>query len=237
MQVGKHIVISTMIIASFAIQRVSFALDKERDTAIRQLITNFIHDNAQLNAQDKIDINIAESALPTDLPNCPTPIHVAWPDAMNAETATSVLLSCQGAVSWQSYIPVSIQVSTPVMYAKHSIPLHETINGDDIDLKWVDKKLLYNGYFQSSQEIIGSIATHTIMAGAVLNPHMIQSPRIIARNQVITITAESNGVRVSMKGITRSEGGLHDTIKVYNPASKRIIDAMVVGPNDAKVIA
>jgi flagella basal body P-ring formation protein FlgA len=127
-------------------------------------------------------------------------------------------------------VPVNVSILTKVVVAKHNIPSHQIVTNDDLDFASNDRNHLYSGYFTTIDMVVGQMSNQSIAAGMVITKKNIQQPTLVHRNEVIDLTANNNSITVTMKGVARSEGGLHDMIKAYNPSSKKLLDAVVIGP-------
>lgn len=212
-----------------------FAENIETSEHLASIAKNFITQNIQIAADESMEIQ----AFPanTQVAACNKEITAAFPKNSTTEQVTSIELTCNDANPWQIYVPVDIQVFTKVVIAKRTIPPKEILSEEDLDFAPKNKNRLYNGYYTSKEEIIGNESAHLITAGTVLTKKNIELPLLVHKNQAISIFAQSNAVLVTMQGIAKSDGAKDAVIKVYNPSSKRTLDAVVVGPNRAQVIA
>ena len=52
---------------------------------------------------------------------------------------------------------------------------------------------------------------------------------VVTRGQTVTMTFEAPGVELTAMGRAMSEGGIGDTVVVQNPASYRMVNAVVTG--------
>jgi len=213
-----------------------FAADQfEKPEHINEVVKNFLAQNIQTAPDETLEIKVNQSNAPLNVPVCASDISAAYPADANREQLSSVQLSCNDAKPWQIVVPVDVQVFSKVLVAKHTIAAKETISDEDVDYTVYNKNHLYNGFFTRKEDVIGSQAAYLVPAGTVLTKKNMQQPLLITRNQTITIVAQSNSIVVSMQGIARTDGALNAMIKVYNPSSKRTLDAIVIGPNKAQV--
>jgi flagella basal body P-ring formation protein FlgA len=225
-----------MIFASFCCQLAS--ADTFESPAHLQAITQaFLTQNITADPDDTVVININPSIAKLQLPTCNTDIQISFPINTNKDQATGVELACIGTSTWHVLVPVEVQINTKVLVAKQTLMPKEPITEDDIDYATYDKNHLYNSYFKNKEDVVGQVASHLITPGMVLTKKNLQQPILIHRNEVISLTAKIHSIAVTMQGIARSDGSLNTTIKVYNPTSKRLVDAVVVGPNKAEIVA
>lgn len=89
----------------------------------------------------------------------------------------------------------------------------------------------------SPDNAIGLAARRTMRPGETLRQTDLIKPEIVARNDNVTITYQTPGVTLTVRG-KALEGGAHgDVISVTNVQSKRLIHATVAGPGHVVVTA
>ncbi len=60
-------------------------------------------------------------------------------------------------------------------------------------------------------------------------------PEIVARNDTVTIVYQVPGVTLTLRGQAKDAGALGDTISVVNIETKRVVQAVVSGPDRVMV--
>ncbi|MHA1524996.1 MAG: flagellar basal body P-ring formation chaperone FlgA [Alphaproteobacteria bacterium] len=78
--------------------------------------------------------------------------------------------------------------------------------------------------------IIGKSARRSLPAGQPLRPGDIQTPRVVRKNQLVTIEFRAPGMVVTTRGRALREGGVGDAVPVINVRSNKIIDAVIKAP-------
>lgn len=231
-----HVSLLLCVFLSIFSYNTCFALSFEPIENLKNISQDFVKKNIALNDGDKLNIQFNQGDLPTRLPLCSKPIEPSFPNEVNKEQITAVTLTCNGLNPWHVYVPVDVQIITKVLVAKHAIVPDQVISEDDVDFAEYDTRHLYSGFFKDKNLVIGQTTSHTIPEGAVLNKKNIHSPFLVHRNQEVDLVAKANTVEVTMKGISKSDGGMNDSITAYNPSSKKILNAIVIGVDKAEVI-
>ncbi|MEA1832968.1 flagellar basal body P-ring formation chaperone FlgA [Methylobacterium durans] len=77
--------------------------------------------------------------------------------------------------------------------------------------------------------IAGEVAQRTLAAGAVLRMSDTAPPELVGRGEAVNIVYETPGVSLSMRGQANEAGRLGSTVSVLNVASKKTLQAVVVG--------
>lgn len=204
---------------------------------LKEIAKTYVIKNVGIDPGESIEVLVNQSNSPLQVPVCGKIIEASLPENHNKEQITSVELACQGPASWRVLVPVEVQILSNVIVAKRTLTPKEVISEEDLDFTVANKNRLYTGYYKRKEDVVGKVSNHLITAGTILTPKSIQSPILIHRNQAINIISRSNAVVVTMQGIAKSDGALNEMIKVFNPSSKRTLDATVVGPNKAEVAA
>ena len=233
----EHIVTILFAILFCAYTNIASAGYYEPYEHLGKLAKDFVTKNVNIDPEDTLNVKVSSDLTIPKVPVCKLPIHADMPANTNLDQVTGVELTCNDQPSWHVLVPVNVEIMTKVLVAKQPILPKQEITEELLDYASYDKNSLFNSYYKNKDEIIGQIATHMISAGTVFTRKNLQAPVLIHKNEVVNLVARSHAVSVSMQGIAKSDGCLHDTVKVYNPVSKRVIDAVVAGPNRAESIA
>lgn len=224
-----------LLIPSLLVSTTTYAA-YESINHIAKVANDFVISNIQLEPDETIDVKINHANIPMQLAECNKELDAAFPRNANRERINAVEIACNGDKPWQTLVPVYVDIATKVLVAKHALQAHDTITADDVELASYSKNRLYSGYFKNPEEVIGNVATYPIAAGTVITKKNMQQPKLIHSNQSLNVISRHNAVMITMQGIAKSDGGMNDVIKVFNPSSKRTIDAVVVGPNRAEIV-
>ena len=227
----------TVLTVIFLFSNISYANNEESIAHIQNVVKQFITREVELGPDETLEVKMNHADAHFQVPACSTDIEptLAQKTALGQQVSTIELI-CNGSKPWRLYVPVDVQVYKKVLAVKHTIPAKESITESDIDYVIANKNRLYHGYYVKKDEVIGTVALHTIRAGSILTKKSLHLPVLVQRNQAISIIAKSNTITVTMAGVAKSDGSLNSLIKVFNPSSKRTIDAIVVGPNKAQVV-
>lgn len=227
----KSILFMTIFLSS-----ANFANQIEPIDNIKNTAKQFVIANTELDPDDTLEVNINQNSSQFQVQACSKPLRAELPKNGNKGVISTVELACDGDQPWHIFVPVDVQIFSKVLTAKRTLAAKETITEEDIDYTMANKNRLYTGFFTKKEEIVGNVTSHVITAGAVLNKKNVQLPVLIFKNQTISLIARSNAVVVTMAGIAKTDGALNSIIKVFNPSSKRTLDAIVIGPNKAQVV-
>ena len=152
-----------------------------------------------------------------------------------------------GAVSVEVYVDGEIyirfdpspylSVSAPVFKTTRSLDRGEVLSESDFEAVSVDVREIPSGeIFTSADDIIGLSARMNITSGKILTDSLLELPTLVFRGDVVYVVVPFGNISVTLKGTALDSGAMGDEIRVRNPDSNVIIDAVVTGPSTAEVI-
>ena len=87
----------------------------------------------------------------------------------------------------------------------------------------------------SAATVGGEVAQRTLSQGAILRTGDTAPPELVARGEAVTIVYESPGISLAMRGQATDAGRMGATVNVINIASKKVLQAVVIGPGRVSV--
>src|SRR5579864_9516265 len=121
-----------------------------------------------------------------------------------------------------------------VVVPAHDIVRGDTISESDLTFATVDGAALMSGVPTRVEEVKGMQARRTLSAGQPFRGDDVRRPIVITRGQTVTMEFDAPGVQLTAMGRAMSEGGIGDTVTVQNPASYRMISAIVTAPGTVR---
>jgi flagella basal body P-ring formation protein FlgA len=205
-------------------------------THLNELAKAFVVANTTLENGDRLEVQLSQGANELQVSPCSSTIDVSLPPNATFDHINTLVMHCTGPEAWQVYVPVTTHVFTKVLVAKQPIPSNEIIDEAMLTYGEQDKNQLYSGYFKDMNAVLGQVSSGTIATGSVLTKHNVSKPILIHQNQNVAIIAQKGAILVKAEGIAKSDGALNDTIKVYNPSSKRMIDGIVISGSSIEAL-
>jgi flagella basal body P-ring formation protein FlgA len=86
-----------------------------------------------------------------------------------------------------------------------------------------------------AQAVLGLAARHSLRPGQPLAAGDLMKPEVVGRNDTVTIVYEVPGVTLTLRGQAKDAGAIGDTISVVNVETKRVMQAVVSGPDRVAV--
>lgn len=119
-----------------------------------------------------------------------------------------------------------------VYQSTRDISRHSLINEDDFQM--IETELT------SGREFLGRLdsknrATKLIQKGRILEANQIQPVPLVAKGNIVNVIITDGNILIKMTGVAGKDGWLGDRITVQNPASKKVFQGRVSGPNLVEV--
>ncbi len=114
------------------------------------------------------------------------------------------------------------------------------VKAADVELQLIDantKSVGQRAAADSVEKLIGMETRQAIQAGDIVFTDLVQSPILVKRGDVITVTSQSGGIRVRTSGRALKDAAQGELVQVESLGSREKYDARVVGPREAAVYA
>ncbi len=205
------------------------SLEDIRSTAKQFAISNFV----DADSDSEIEIGYLDSRL--KLNHCDHPLTAEPLSQRNQNTNFTITVRCSGSKPWSVYVPVKIRTYISVLVSKRPLARGIKVTADDFAMEKLEISKLRNGYFTSSENLIGRIPKRSLPKGKVVSPNDLETYKIINRGSKVSIMAQLQGINVRMPGRALSDGAKGEMIKVENLSSKRVIEAVAIKPGIVQV--
>ena len=147
----------------------------------------------------------------------------------------SVVFNVNGLFQKKVSVTVDIEVLTEVVVTKRPFGRYKMITEDDICLQKRDISKLPSNIITSSEDVLGKRAKRAINAKTVLRADLIEFPPLVRRGDIVSIIAESDGLKITALGEVKEKGHMGEKIRVVNLDSKKGIYARVLNSNTVRV--
>lgn len=111
----------------------------------------------------------------------------------------------------------------------------EAVTATDLTVERRPRETVPNDAVGAPALVVGQVAQRPVGAGALLRSGDVAPPDLVARGEGVTIVFETAGVSLSMRGTANESGRLGTSVAVTNTASKKVLQAVVVGPGRVSV--
>ena len=103
------------------------------------------------------------------------------------------------------------------------------------DLQWSDEAVAGPDTPDRAEAVIGMAARLPLRAGASVSAHELVAPKVIRRDQMISIDYVADGISLSLSAKAMGDAAAGDTVQAMNLSSKKVIEAVATEPGHAAV--
>ncbi len=165
---------------------------------------------------------------------CDGKLEAFLPPGAQGMGNTTVGVRCP-APSWTLYLSAQVIVKGQVLVTTRPLARGERLTEEHVQLVERDLASLPRGYFDDPQPVLGQQTRRHLAADTVLNPQLIEAPRLVRRGEEVTLVADSNGFAIRSRGQALADGSSGEVIRVRSRDSKRIIEGRVLAAGVVKV--
>ncbi|MFO7686476.1 MAG: flagellar basal body P-ring formation chaperone FlgA [Desulfobacterales bacterium] len=196
---------------------------------IRQIVTGFVKTGG---IWGEAEVRVVELTISADrtLPKGRATYRVLPPRHMRSLTTLPLSIVCDVDGRFQKTIRATARVEAlaPVVVAARPIGRLKPISTADLKMEKMNLAELPIQVMTDAEDIIGKRARRNIDAGELLRADLIEMPPLVKRGDMVTIVAESEGIRVTATGEVKSDGLRGERVKVVNLDSNKRLTAQVV---------
>jgi len=128
----------------------------------------------------------------------------------------------------QQWVKADIQVTTPVVVARHPIPRLTEIGAADVKVEKRNLASLSSDTAASAEEVIGKRSRRQIRAGEPIRLGQVEVAPVVRRGDLVTLKVESDHFLVTARGKVLENGRPGEIIRVENITSKKQVYGKVV---------
>lgn len=88
---------------------------------------------------------------------------------------------------------------------------------------------------RDSRSVIGQAARRPLRAGAAVSLADLSAPKVIKKDEEVTVAYAAGGIKLVLQGKAMSSASVGESVDIMNPGSKKVIQAVAVGPDEAVV--
>jgi len=165
-----------------------------------------------------------------NLSPCTSPLIAFWARGSAKVGHTTVGVRCEDAKPWKLYLPTRVKLMQPVVVALRPLARGQQLERSDLGLDKRDVGTLRSGALQDPEQVLGYVLKRAVPAGHTLDLRLLEAPRLVERGRRVRLIIAGQGINITMSGTALEDGALGETVRVRNPASRRVVEGIVMGP-------
>lgn len=150
----------------------------------------------------------------------------------NSSGRFEALISLDGPAGRQRQVRVNgfLTELIDALRLRRTVGKGEAVSPDDVTVERVARTRAAGDIAASFAEIQGLVAKRALADGTYVRGADLEKPKVIARNDPVTIVLETRNMVLSVRGKALDSGAVGDVIDVQNANSKRVVQATILGP-------
>jgi flagella basal body P-ring formation protein FlgA len=156
-------------------------------------------------------------------------------DAATGRFTASVIAPADGAPDDIVRVAGRVVATGQVPVLRARLNLGETIGAGDIAWHALPVERIDRTMITRAEDLVGRQLRRPIMPMTPLRGGDVQRPELVAKGALVGMTLLAPGLTLTATGQALESGGAGDVIQVANSGSRRVVQAMVVGPNQVRV--
>ncbi|GAB6845627.1 flagella basal body P-ring formation protein FlgA [Methylorubrum rhodinum] len=168
---------------------------------------------------------------PLDLDGPAAAVDVTY-DPRNRRVAGLVVLGERQASLRVSGVAVEIR---EVAVLTRNLNRGEAVSAADLATERRPRETVPVDAMGATTLAVGQVAQRPVGAGQILRSGDVAPPDLVGRGEAVTIVFETAGVSLALRGTANESGRLGASVAVTNGASKKVLQAVVVGPGRVSV--
>ena len=140
----------------------------------------------------------------------------------------NAIISVNGIEKNKVHLSAWVDVFESIVCTSRDMKRKEIIKKGDVHLERKNISHLPPNIMGELSKAVGLMIKHNVKADTCLKAWMLEKPSIVERGDIVTILAESGGLRVTVPGRVLEKGYLGELIKVQNAMSKKEVYAKVI---------
>ena len=215
------------------VKRDGFEVSEEE---IAQIVDDFLQTN-RIWGNAAVEVKDIQLSADRTLPKGHTTYEIEQPNHLRSLSTLPLSIVFDVDGKYQKTVRANVKVAAlgSVVLTAKPIGRLKPITVEDLKVEVMDLVGLSKNVITDIEEIVGKRARRNIQAGEFLRPDLIEMPPLVKRGDLVTIVAESKGLKVTAIGEVKSAGRLGERVKVVNLDSNRRLSAWVVDNKTVKV--
>jgi flagellar basal body P-ring formation protein FlgA len=203
---------------------------------LRDSFVGYLHSHLRKPASDVIVSKFKVSGN-DDVPAGPLSIQVFQKErgALVGHVRLAAILAVGGVPRAEVSMSGWVDVFESAVCISRPVKKGEILEREDLYLIRINTSRLQGSAMNDVEQAVGLMAKHNLRENTCLKEWMIEKPPVLYKGDMVTIFAQSGGLRVTVKGVVLERGYPGETVKVQNLMSQKTILARVIDASNVMV--
>ncbi|MEX0739734.1 MAG: flagellar basal body P-ring formation chaperone FlgA [Pseudohongiella sp.] len=184
----------------------------------------------------RVEIEVAALDPRLQVPVCQEPLQASLNRHSPNGGRVTVRIECRDQGPWTRHIAASVRIFQDVVVSSRALPRGSVLGPGDLSLQEHDISTLRGQVIKDPTVAVGQAVRRAVSADTVLGIDLLEAPILVSRGDTIVLVAERGSIAIRGTGTALQAGEAGKQIPVRNNSSERVVQAVVTGVGEAKVI-
>lgn len=124
-------------------------------------------------------------------------------------------------------------IELPVAVAR--LPAGTVVRPEDVRLARVHVAMVHSEVLHAVADAVGLQLRHPVVAGQPFPVADVMRPALVQRGSNVEMQLQAPGISLVAQGVALESGATGERIRVQNPSSRAVVEAVVIGPGRVRV--
>ena len=228
-----------MLVVTMGLSSQLFVAVAAQDTSGQQLLQKAAFDalqHAYAEEPGRVEIELATLDARLQVPVCKEPLQASV-NRINANGGrVTARVECHDDSPWSRYVAASVRLYQDIVVASRALARGSIVRPGDVILQEQDVGTLRGQVIMDPDVAVGQSLRRAVSAGTVLSIDVLEAPVLVKRGDMVVLIAERGSIAIRETGTALQAGEAGKQIPVRNNSSERVVQAVVTGAGEVKVI-
>lgn len=184
----------------------------------------------------RVDIEVATLDARLQVPVCQAPLQASINRRNPNGGRVTVRIECRDAGPWTRHVAASVRIFRDIVVSARALPRGSIVGAADVMLQEQDISNLRGQVIMDPAVAVGQAVRRAVSAETVFSIDLLEAPVLVKRGDMVVLTAERGSIAIRGTGTALQAGEAGKQIPVRNNSSDRVVQAVVTGAGEVKVI-
>ena len=156
-------------------------------------------------------------------------------DGASGRFTSMMVVTCTDLPTIRARLSGRVQEMQELPVLARTLPAGSVLQAGDLSSARVRSDGLRDAVVHRAADAVGLALKRTVSAGQPLSSIDLMRPTLVQKGARVAIELSAPGLAVTGQGVALEAGGAREHIRVQNPSSRAVLDALVIGPNRVSV--
>ena len=157
-------------------------------------------------------------------------------DAASGRFTTLLVATMENMPPIQVRLSGRVQEMTELPVARRAMRPGDIVGVGDLQWARIKAALASNDLIRTPVQAEGQALRHAIQPGQPIRQADLGQPLVVSKGAPLLLQLNGPGLQITAQGVASEAGGVGEKIHVINPYSRAVMDAIVTGPGQARVV-